>query len=224
MHDLLSNPMWTSLATTHAGHARSSGLLKRFVPDVAPFCAVEQDGADIGGADILRRGESIYFLGTIPTLPAKSSVVVDSAVLQMVYAGEVLPAGGAGEHAPLLDDAAIPAMLELTALVYPEFFRPRTKALGKYIGVHAHGKLVAMAGQRLACPGYREISAVCTHPEHRGHGHAARLIRQLTRSILADGDIPFLHVSASNSAAWTLYENLDFKASRELRFLKVRCE
>lgn len=223
MHDLLSNPMWTSLATTHAGHAQTSGPLARFVPDVAPFCAVEQDGADISGVDILHPGECIYFLGTVPTLPATCTVVYDSAVLQMVYAGEAVFPDGDHEDAPLLDDAAIPAMLELTALVYPEFFRPRTKALGNYFGVHEHGKLVAMAGQRLACPGYREISAVCTHPYHRGHGHAARLIRQLTRSILAEGDIPFLHVSASNSRAWALYENLGFKASRELRFLKVSC-
>jgi len=222
VHEMLSNPMWTALATTHAGHAQTSGLLKRFVPDVAPFCAVEQAGADIGGATILHQGEHIYFLGTIPALPANCTVVYEAAILQMVYAGEALPP--AGDGAPLLDGAAIPAMLELTALVYPEFFRLRTKALGNYIGVHVDGKLAAMAGQRLACPGYREISAVCTHPDHRGQGHAARLIRQLSSAILADGDIPFLHVSASNSRAWALYENLDFKASRELRFLKLRVD
>jgi predicted GNAT family acetyltransferase len=112
-------------------------------------------------------------------------------------------------------------MLELTALVYPDFFRSRTAALGKYIGRYADGKLAAMAGQRLACPGYREISAVCTHPEHRGQGHAGRLIGQLSHAILADGDTPFLHVSASNKSAWKLYENLGFAASRELRFVKV---
>jgi predicted GNAT family acetyltransferase len=76
-------------------------------------------------------------------------------------------------------------------------------------------------GQRLACPGYREISAVCTHPEHRGQGHAGRLIGQTSRAILADGAIPFLHVSASNKSAWALYENLGFAACRELQFVKV---
>ncbi|UUZ51535.1 GNAT family N-acetyltransferase [Massilia sp. B-10] len=79
-----------------------------------------------------------------------------------------------------------------------------------------------MAGQRLAVPGYREISAVCTHPEHRGQGHAGRLIGQLARAIVDQGELPFLHVSAANERAWKLYENLGFVASRELPFIKVR--
>jgi ribosomal protein S18 acetylase RimI-like enzyme len=222
VHAPLANPMWSALCTTHAAHAQSGGLLKRFMPDVAPFCAVEHDGVEIGAPGILLPGEDIFFLGTLPALPAGCALVYEAQVLQMVVDGApaLRPAGG--PDAPLLDESALAAMLALTALVYPEFFRPRTRVLGNYIGVHEHGELVAMAGQRLACPGYREISAVCTHPDHRGQGHAARLIGRLARSILADGDVPFLHVSASNRRAWALYENLGFKASRELRFQKLR--
>lgn len=220
MHDNLVNPMWASLTSTHAGFAQTHGQLKRFAPDVAPFCAVEHDGAELGNAKGMQDGEIVYFLGTVPVLPASWTVLGESAVLQMVHAGAApdVPA----IEAPALGAADAAAMLDLTALVYPDFFRPRTAELGKYIGVRGLGRLRAMAGQRLACTGYREISAVCTHPDDRRQGHAARLISQLSRDILDDGDIPFLHVSASNKQAWELYENLGFAASRELRFVKVR--
>ncbi len=79
-----------------------------------------------------------------------------------------------------------------------------------------------MAGQRLACTGYREISAVVTHPDHRGHGYAGRLIQQMIGMIVAEGRTPFLHVGASNKNAWKLYENLGFVPTRELHSLKVR--
>ncbi|MES2015838.1 MAG: GNAT family N-acetyltransferase [Pseudomonadota bacterium] len=220
MHDNLANPMWASLTSTHAGFARTHGLLKRFAPDVAPFCAVEQDGAEIAASAGVTAGETIYFLGTIPALPKRWTVLGESKVLQMVHDGA--PPAMAQAEAPPLGQADLAQMLELTALVYPEFFRARTRELGKYIGVHGLGRLRAMAGQRLACSGYREISAVCTHPEDRCQGHAGRLIAQLANAIINDGDIPFLHVSASNKKAWELYENLGFAASRELRFVKVQ--
>lgn len=219
MHEHLANPMWASLTSTHAGFARTHGQLKRFAPDMAPFCAVQHDGAELGAADGVEAGEIIYFLGTIPTMPPSWTVLGVSAVLQMVHTGP--PPDSAGPDAPALTAADGAAMLELTALVYPEFFRPRTAELGKYIGVRGLGRLRAMAGQRLACTGYREISAVCTHPDDRRQGHAARLIAQLSGAIIDDGDIPFLHVSASNKQAWELYENLGFAASRELRFVKI---
>ncbi len=220
MHDNLANPMWASLTSSHAGFARTHGLLKRFAPDVAPFCAVEHEGAELGAGGPFAAGEIVYFLGTVPTLPRGWTVTGESSVLQMVHAGP--PPDTPEPDAPALTAHDSAAMLDLTGLVYPEFFRARTAELGKYIGVRGLGRLRAMAGQRLACTGYREISAVCTHPDDRRQGHAARLIAQLSRDILDDGDIPFLHVSASNKQAWELYENLGFAASRELRFVKVQ--
>lgn len=220
LHDILANPMWASLSTTHAPFATTSGALKRFAPDVAPFCAVQENGVEIGPGPALLQGEIIFFLGAIPALPPHWQVVYDTSILQMVYEGDA-PLAGSADDAPVLTEADTPAMLAMTALVYPEFYRPRTAALGKYIGMRNPHGLDAMAGQRLACTGYREISAVCTHPDQRGRGLAGRLIRQLTRDILAEGRTPFLHVSAANKGAWGLYENLGFVASRELRFIKV---
>jgi ribosomal protein S18 acetylase RimI-like enzyme len=140
----------------------------------------------------------------------------------MVYdAGRPVPASHDADASALGNDD-LPAMLALTALAYPEFFRPGTPLLGRYIGVKTPSGLAAMAGQRLACTGYREISAVVTHPAHRGQGHAARLIEQLTRMILAEARTPYLHVSATNKQAWALYEGLGFVPTRELRTIKIR--
>ena len=222
MHDILANPMWSSLTTSHAGFAQTSGPLKRFAPDVAPFCAVEHAGMALDAVDCMHPGEAVFFVGTAPALPAGWTIEHEFVVLQMVYDAARAPTLPSEAEAPALLDADIPAMLDLTALAYPEFFRERTTALGRYIGVHAPGGLAAMAGQRLASTGYREISAVVTHPAHRGHGHAGRLLRQLTSMILAEGRTPYLHVSASNKSAWALYENLGFVPTRELNSVKVR--
>jgi ribosomal protein S18 acetylase RimI-like enzyme len=221
VHDILANPMWSALTSTQAGFAQTSGPLKRFAPEVAPFCAVQHAGCELGALDCLRAGEAVFFLGAAPALPAHWTVQSSFVVLQMVYDAARAPEHPFDADAPALGPQDRPAMLALTALAYPEFFRPRTAELGNYIGVHATEGLAAMAGQRLACTGYREISAVVTHPAHRGHGHAGRLIRQLTRMILAEGRTPFLHVSASNKSAWTLYQNLGFVPTRELDSVKV---
>ena len=68
-------------------------------------------------------------------------------------------------------------MLALVELTRPGPFSVRTVELGGYVGVFDGDRLVAMAGQRLAPPGFREISAVCTHPDFRGRGPRRRAHR-----------------------------------------------
>ena len=46
--------------------------------------------------------------------------------------------------------------------------RARTHELGDYFGVFEGGRLVAMAGERMDAAPWREISAVCTHPDVAG--------------------------------------------------------
>ncbi len=102
-------------------------------------------------------------------------------------------------------------MVALTDVAFPGYFRPRTYILGRYFGIEIDGQLIAMAGERLALPGYREISAVCTHPAHTGKGYAATLIQHLMRIHAAAGLRSFLHVSQSNQRAIALYERLGYK-------------
>jgi predicted GNAT family acetyltransferase len=83
--------------------------------------------------------------------------------------------------------------------------------MGTYLGIRKDGKLVAMAGERLKLPGYTEISAVCTHPEHLGHGYAGFLMTILAERIRERGETAILHVRAENMRAVQLYERLGFK-------------
>jgi predicted GNAT family acetyltransferase len=109
-----------------------------------------------------------------------------------------------------LGAADVPAMLELTALTKPGPFFARTYELGQYLGSRDGDELVAMARERMRFDGFTEISAVCVRPDHRGKGHAQRLIRALIKGIADRGEIPFLHVFVSNLNAVALYERLGF--------------
>jgi predicted GNAT family acetyltransferase len=114
------------------------------------------------------------------------------------------------------------AMLELTALTKPGPFGRRTHELGYYVGIRDEGKLVAMAGERLKVPGYTEVSAVCTHPDHLGKGYAGRLMSQIMHRIRERGEQPFLHVRADNARAIGLYERLGFQTRWSGHFAVLR--
>jgi predicted GNAT family acetyltransferase len=116
-----------------------------------------------------------------------------------------------------LDDAHADEMVALTTLAFPGYFRQRTCLMGSYYGVRSSGgKLIAMGGERLMLDGYSEISGLCSHPDHRGKGLAARLIWELVRNHRRDGLVSWLHVGSQNRRAIDLYLRLGFKHVREV--------
>ena len=126
-----------------------------------------------------------------------------------------------------LTTADVPEMLDLAQLTDPGPFLARTIEMGRYIGVRkgvrkgvrTEGRLVAMAGERMRLPGWVEISAVCTHPDGRGHGYASRLVACLLKDCFANQQGAFLHVrdgSASEASATAIYERLGFRHRRDL--------
>jgi predicted GNAT family acetyltransferase len=119
---------------------------------------------------------------------------------------------------PVADAAAMNA---LKAIAFPGLFGMRTAEMGRYRGICVDGDLVAMAGERLAVPGHREVSAICTHPAHLGRGYAQQLTREATAAILDDGDIAFLHVADGNGAAIHIYEQLGFRRSADALFVQL---
>jgi predicted GNAT family acetyltransferase len=126
-----------------------------------------------------------------------------------------------GESVLDLSAEDVPDMLELVRLTEPGPFLPRTIEMGHYIGIRKEGRLVAMAGERLYPSGYREISAVCTHPDHQRKGYAQLLVSRLARENWQHGVVPFLHVSPGNTTAQRLYERLHFHARREFPLLVI---
>ena len=109
-------------------------------------------------------------------------------------------------------------MLALVELTRPGPFSVRTIDLGGYVGVFDGDRLIAMAGHRLAPPGFREVSAVCTHPDFRGRGLAAGLTALVAQRILDRGERPFLHHASDNDPARRVYEAIGFEFRRQVVF------
>ena len=110
-------------------------------------------------------------------------------------------------------------MYELVKATDPGPFEMQTWRFGDYIGIDVAGKLVSMTGERLAFDGHREVSAVCTLPEHAGKGYARALVREIVRRQHAAGALPFLHVRAgspSERQAIRVYESLGFVKRADL--------
>ena len=215
MH-VLDNPIWHALRTRHARFAEGDGLALRYPRGVSPLAGLSEVSPGAYGAllDMLgSRGKAALFLDA-PADPPLGVVIQTDRIAQMVWQRN----GSARVEAPALTlgPEDVPEMVRLARLTQPGPFAERTRELGRYIGIREDGVLVAMAGERLRLDGYTEVSAVCTLPTHRGHGHATALVSQLVKEIAARGETPFLHVRAENPDAIRVYERLGFVARREL--------
>ena len=122
----------------------------------------------------------------------------------------------------VLGETDVTELSDLVARTEPGPFRHQTWRMGTYLGLRVEGRLVAMAGERMHLPGWTEISAVCTDPDFRGQGLAARLVRAIGAGIEDHGEQALLHVLAANTAAIRLYEKLGFVVRRPMTFLLVR--
>jgi ribosomal protein S18 acetylase RimI-like enzyme len=215
---VLDNPVWAALTGPHAHLAERTGQAARYPADVSPFVALAGGDGWADLADLLGPGGEAGVAGG--AAPPPDWTVLDALDgVQLVGSGV---AGVAEPEAERLTPGDVPEMLDLVARTRPGPFRPRTIAMGTYLGVRRDGRLVAMAGERLRLPGWTEISAICTDPDHRGQGLAGRLTRAVAAGILARGDIPFLHAAASNTDALRLYRALGFQLRRPLTFWIVR--
>jgi ribosomal protein S18 acetylase RimI-like enzyme len=200
----LDNPVHAALTTAHARLAIRRGEALRYPLAVARYAA---PGAFDDLAAITAPGERLrLFSSGELAVPAPWRVELRQPLVQMLSRHAI-----AAEHdVEPLGAADVGAMLELAALTRPGPFFARTIELGRYVGIRADGRLVAMAGERLRLAAFTEISAVCTHPDYRGRGYGRSLVAALVNATLADGRVPFLHVTPSNDAR-RLYERLGFE-------------
>jgi len=219
----LDNPIWHSLTTRHARFGQGDGLARRFEPGIGPLAGMTEQSAEAYRAlgDLLSPGEAAaLFLDSTPEPPAGWRTVRHEPLDQMIC--ETAPEARDGEFRfQELGASDVPEMLELTALTEPGPFRPRTYDLGGFQGIHEAQRLAAMAGQRLALPGFTEVSAVCTHPDFRGRGYALALVAAVAGVIHGRGETPILHVFPTNTAAIRVYEAAGFKLRRKLHLAVV---
>jgi ribosomal protein S18 acetylase RimI-like enzyme len=229
MHPL-DNIIWQALTTRQTAFAQSFREARRFVPEVGPLAAfLDPNSADYESlAGLAKVGGTIAVFLDLPFQPRRGwSVVAGAPLVQMVHTGGEIagPAPGAAKL-PIVElgraDSA--EMVELAALTKPGPFGPRTHELGSFFGIRAGGKLAAMAGERMKVPGHTEISAVCTHPQHTGHGYAAVLMTRVMQGIVKRGEVPFLHVRGDNSRAIELYKRLGFCERKSGYFVVLRRE
>ena len=198
-----------ALRGEHRAFARSSPGAARYDPSVAVFGAVTPDPVtgDLRALDALPADDIVLATLERIAVPSGWTCTLDFEVGQMTDDGIAdLPPEAFGTP---LSAADVPEMLELVALTQPGPFAARTIELGGYVGVRQEGRLVAMAGRRVAPTGWTEISAVCTHPDFRGRGYAARLMLEVLRGIRAEGRRGFLTVLDGNPAAH-LYASMGF--------------
>jgi ribosomal protein S18 acetylase RimI-like enzyme len=213
---LLDNIFWNTLTGPHAKYATGAGQARRYAPGFSPilgFADLKHPDFD-SLAPYCQPGERFYCSGYSGPLPAGWRVELEAMMVCMARESGVSPMDEAIEAVHLGPEHAGQA-LELATLTNPGPFGPRTTELGDYFGYFKGGRLVAMAGERMHAGELREVSGVCTHPDHQGHGFARHLMNKVIRRQIARRQIPFLHVMSSNERARELYERLGFRDYRE---------
>lgn len=220
MTHLLDRPVWSAFTGRQADVAIRRGGALRVHPDFGLFAGAVDNSAealaDLG--DLVREMGAVGLIELAAPPPVPGTEVVSSAVCLQMVAETVVSAWEAAFELIPLGDADAAEMLALATLTKPGPFFARTHQLGSFIGVRVDGQLVAMAGERMRPDGFTEASGVCVHPDHRGQGYAARLLREVTARILARGEKVFLHSYADNATAIGLYESLGFRGRSEVTF------
>lgn len=216
MTTLLENIMWHVLTGPHARFAAGGPTARRYASGFSPILGFADTAKP--DFDALRAfaapGEHFYCSDWNGEVPAGWTLDAETTMFQMLWQGDTPTHDPAPEALPL-GPAHAQAALALAEQTRPGPFGPRTLELGDYVGVFDGERLIAMAGERMFAGTLREISGVCTHPEHQGRGLARRLMLELVRRELQRGETPFLHVMRANEGARGLYRRMGFVEHRE---------
>jgi ribosomal protein S18 acetylase RimI-like enzyme len=211
MNHLLDNIFWNCLSGPHACYAAGAADALRYAPGFSPIVGFPDPRQPnfAALAPFCAPGEHFYCDAWTGPAPAGWHIEAEATMYRMVWDAPVPGIDEAPDAVPLGTQHAQQA-LDLATRMRPGPFGPRTIELGEYFGYFEDGQLVAMAGERMAAPGLREISGVCTAPGYQGRGLARRLMLKLVRRQLLRGETPFLHVMRANETAHGLYLRMGF--------------
>jgi len=223
---ILDNPIWTALTTRQANFAEGDDLARRYPAEVTALGGLREHTAS-AFASLARatKDEVVALFCFDPiTIPEGWETLHTSNLVQMICAA---PNPVADPNRSLVEELTVAdseEMVALTKLTNPGPFGKRTHELGLYLGIRQQGRLASMAGERQRLTGYTEVSAVCTHPDFQGRGHARILMAAVMTKIFDRGETPFLHVREDNLRAIRVYEKLGFKTRAIFPFFVLRHE
>jgi predicted GNAT family acetyltransferase len=212
----LDNVIWNALTTRQEKFAEVGECARKFLPEVTSLAGISEPSSEAYAAlrKLVHGRETIALFLKERYQPQEGwELAGGTSLFQMVCEDGNATGSSANCESQMIELGAQDSaeMMALTALTKPGPFNTRTHELGTYLGIRRGGKLVAMAGERLKVPGYTEVSAVCTHPEHTGHGYARTLMTEVMRRIRDRGETPFLHVREDNVRAIELYQRIGFQ-------------
>jgi len=226
MEHLLDNPIYHALTTGHAHFAKGVDEVKYYLKDIAAFAGLKDNSAEnLQTLYEISEPNSLFvvFSKTPLTIATPWTLLLQIDMFQLVYEGQNI-AESSNEELTDLDHSHITEMTALVELTKPGPFLAKTIELGNYTGIFADNQLIAMAGHRFFPAPYREVSAVCTHPEHLGKGYAFKILQEQIKRILNRSEIPFLHVKNDNLGAIKLYQKLGFKIRTEMTAYVIKKE
>jgi ribosomal protein S18 acetylase RimI-like enzyme len=213
----LDHPIWSALTTRQRELAEGGAEARRYPTAIAPFAdMVDLSANSFAALGALLSGSEIAVLFTPDpvTPPPEFKVLLAETGEQMIGAPAAFSLPGV--EIVTLGAADVPAMMALVELTKPGPFGTRTHELGTFLGIRDSGRLVAMTGERMKPGHYTEMTAVCVHPDYRGHGYAQALLSAVSQQIVARGEIPFLHVFSHNTSAIALYRRQGMETRRRV--------
>ena len=219
MDDPLLRPVWNMLTGPQSGLAIGGELAVRIDPGYGPFAAMRDrsDEALAALAALVVPGELVWLVEPEEWPMPPGFERTRTAVLVQMVAESPASLQQGDEETVLLSGNDAAAMSEIARSTKPGPWGDKTRHYGAFHGIRRDGRLAAMAGERMRpAVGLAELSGVCTWPEFRSQGLAARLIRRVMAGFTARGDVPFLHSYAANIGANALYETLGFATRREM--------